>query len=330
MIVPVPWEQCADKSREIHRVLERWAPVVEQASSDEFYLDLSGTEKLYAEPLAETARKIRDAVHAATALWVSIGGGTSRLVAKLAAGAAKPTPTTPATGVHVVLPGAELAFMQRFSLADLPLVGPRFQERLQQLGWRTVPDVLPRERAELVARLGEREGTWLWERVRGIDESPVEAWSEPKSLSRDTTFPRDLETDDDLTRELLALVDVATSDLRAEGLLARTVSVRLRDADFTNRQASRTLAEPVCTDRAVFTVARELLARLRTARRVPARLVGVALSQLVRPKDELQLALLEAEAPPGVETGRDRSLAKAIDAVRNRFGPDALGRARTR
>ncbi|HTR21761.1 MAG TPA: DNA polymerase IV [Gemmatimonadales bacterium] len=330
MIVPVPWDLCVEKSRAVHAVLERWAPVVEQASSDEFYLELSGTEKLYAEPLAETARKIRAAVHEATALWVSIGGGTSKLVAKLAAGAAKPTPTTPATGVYVVPPGAELAFMQRFALADLPFVGPRFQERLQQLGWRTVTDVVPRERAELVARLGEREGEWLWERVRGIDESPVEAWSEPKSLSRDTTFPKDLESDDDLARELLALVDVATSDLRADGLVARTVSVRLRDADFTNRQASRTLAEPVCTDRAVYAVARELLARLRAARRTPARLIGVALSQLSRPKDELQLALLEAEASSGAETGRDRSLAKAIDAVRNRFGPDALGRARTR
>lgn len=334
LVVPVPWKLCGEKSREIRQVLERWAPVVEQASSDEFYLDLSGTDKLYREPLAETARRIREAVRQATALWLSIGGGTTKLIAKLAAGVAKPTPGEPAPGVHVVPPGAERAFMERFALADIPLIGPRFQERLQQLGWRTVQDVLPREKSELVARLGDREGEWLWERVRGIDASAVQAWGEPKSLSRDTTFPKDLETDDDLARELLTLVDVATSDLREEGLVARTVSVRLRDADFTNRQASRTLPEPVSTDRAVYAVARELLARLRAARRVPARLIGVALSQLARPKDAVQLALLEAESGEGVapatETGRDRSLAKAIDAVRNRFGPDALGRARTR
>ncbi len=334
LVVPVPWKLCGEKSREIRQVLERWAPVVEQASSDEFYLDLSGTDKLYREPLAETARRIREAVRQATALWLSIGGGTTKLIAKLAAGVAKPTPGEPAPGVHVVPPGAERAFMERFALADIPLVGPRFQERLQQLGWRTVQDVLPREKSELVARLGEREGEWLWERVRGIDASAVQPWGEPKSLSRDTTFPKDLETDDDLARELLTLVDVATSDLREEGLVARTVSVRLRDADFTNRQASRTLPEPVCTDRAVYAIARELLARLRAARRVPARLIGVALSQLARPKDAVQLALLEAESGGktalATETGRDRSLAKAIDAVRNRFGPDALGRARTR
>jgi DNA polymerase-4 len=120
MVVPVPWEPCAAKSREIREVLERFAPVVEQASSDEAYLDLSGTEKLYhGESLADTARRIRTAVYERTGLWVSIGGGTSKLVAKLAAGVAKPAPDAPGSGVHVVTPGEEVAFMRRFTLADL-------------------------------------------------------------------------------------------------------------------------------------------------------------------------------------------------------------------
>src|SRR5213079_197420 len=85
-VVPVPWEACARKSREIGAVLRRFTPVVEQASSDEFYLDLSGTEQLYGgEPLAATARRMRDAVMAETSLSLSIGGGTSKFVAKLAA-----------------------------------------------------------------------------------------------------------------------------------------------------------------------------------------------------------------------------------------------------
>ncbi|MGH7646165.1 MAG: DNA polymerase Y family protein, partial [Gemmatimonadales bacterium] len=87
LVVPVPWEACADKGGAIHAVLERFTPAVEQASSDEFYLDLSGTEKLYqGESLAVTARRIRAAVRAETELSVSIGGATSKLVAKLAAG----------------------------------------------------------------------------------------------------------------------------------------------------------------------------------------------------------------------------------------------------
>jgi DNA polymerase-4 len=335
-VVPVPWEACAAKGHDIRRVLARFAPIVEQASSDEFYLDLTGTETLYQdEPLERTAHRIRDAVHDAAGLWLSIGAGTSKLVAKLAAGVAKPAPPGAAggpggTGVHVVPAGDEAAFLRGFALADLPLIGPRAQQRLARLGWRAVADVQRLERGELIARLGAREGHWLWERVRGIDGAAVEAWTEPKSISRDTTFPADLDRDDDLLRELLVQVDRATSDLRAEGLTARTITVKLRDADFTTRQAGRTLSEPVITDRAVYAVARELLAKLRAARRFPARLIGVALSQLERPGAEAQLALLEAERSAGPETERDRSLARAIDAVRERFGPDALGRARTR
>ncbi|HMA43682.1 MAG TPA: DNA polymerase IV [Gemmatimonadales bacterium] len=329
-VVAVPWEACAAKGRAIREVLERFAPVVEQASSDEFYLDLSGTERLYHdETLAQTAGRIRAAVHESTALWMSIGGGTSKLVAKLAAGVAKPAPGAPGAGVHVVAPGSEVEFLAGFALADIPMIGPKAQERLARLGWHRAADVQRVDRSELARRLGEREGAWLWERVRGLDDSGVEPWSEPKSISRDNTFPADLDGDDDLLRELLIQVDRATADLRADGLVARTITVRLRDADFTTRQAGRTLPEPVFTDRAVFDVARELLAKLRAARRVPARLIGVALSQLDRPGVAAQLALLEAEQPGSAETEKDRQLARAIDAVRDKFGPDALGRART-
>ncbi len=325
-VVPVPWEACTRKSREIGAVLRRFTPVVEQASSDEFYLDLSGTEQLYdAESLAATARRMRDAVLAETSLSLSIGGGTSKLVAKLAAGLAKPRPGAAADGVHVVAPGAEADFMLQFALADIPLIGPKAQERLARFGLRTVRDVVPHDRETLVRWLGEREGAWLHERARGIDRAPVEANRETKSVSRDETFATDLDDDGALAAKLLALADRASADVREAGLIARTVTVKLRDADFTTRQASRTLADAVQSDRAVYAVARELLTRLRAARRVPARLLGVALSQLVRAGGEGQLSLLES---PGnaLETDRDRVISRVIDEVREKFGPDALGR----
>ena len=181
----------------------------------------------------------------------------------------------------------------------------------------------------LVRWLGEREGTWLYERVRGIDDGLVEPNREAKSVSRDETFATDIVQDEALEAKLLALADRAAADIREAGLLARTVTVKLRDADFTTRQASRTLPEPVQSDRAVYSVARELLARLRRARRVPARLLGVSLSQLVRPDAAAQLSLL-GPATTGVETERDRVIARVMDEVREKFGPDALGRARGR
>jgi len=330
LVVPVPWSACGKKSEEIRAVLERFAPAVERASSDEFYLDLSGTERLYAgELLAATARRIRSAALRETGLSISIGGGTSKLVAKLAAGVAKPRPGETGDGVYVVEPGAEAAFLRRFALADLPSVGPKFQERLDRLRLRTVEDVLALDRRALVARLGARAGGWLYDRVRGLDASPVEPRRDPKSISRDETFPRDLTDDEALGRVLLALVDRATTDLREAGFAARTVTVKVRDADFTTRQAGRTLAEPVRSDRVVFAVAKALLAKLRAARRVPARLLGVSLAQLVPADAAAQLSLLDDSTArsAGPETERDRVLARVIDELRDRFGPDAVTRA---
>jgi DNA polymerase IV len=330
-VVPVPWEACAQQGDRIRDVLARFTPTVERASSDEFYLDLSGTERLYhGDPLAATAGRIRHAVLAETGLSVSIGGGPSKLVAKLAAGVAKPRPGAPGDGILVVEPGAEAEFMRRFSLADLPLVGPRFQERLARLGLRSVIDVLAHERGTLTGWLGEREGAWLHDRVRGLDASPVASREIPQSLSRDETFPRDIADDAPLTAQLLRLADRATRDLRDGGLVACTVTVKLRDWDFTTRQASRTLSSPVRSDRAVYAVACELLAKLRAARRVPARLLGVSLSRLLPEDAKTQLTLFETEASATVETDRDRTIARVIDEVRERFGPDAVARGRAR
>ena len=328
-VVPVPWEACAQKSAQIGDVLAGFTPTVERASSDEFYLDLSGTERLYHdEPLATTAHRIRDAVLGETGLSVSIGGGTSKVVAKLAAGVAKPRPGTPGVGILVVEPGGEAEFMRGFSLADLPLIGPRFQERLALLGLHSVVDVLAHEQRTLVRWLGEREGMWLYHRVRGIDASAVATREIPHSLSRDETFARDIADDALLTAQLLHLADRATADLRDGGLVACTVTVKLRDWDFTTRQASRTLPAPVRSDRAVYAVACELLAKLRNARHVPARLLGVSLSRLFPEDARTQLSLFDTEPSASVETDRDRTIARVMDDVRERFGPDAVARAR--
>lgn len=329
--VPVPGKACSRTHREIRGVLDRFAPVVESASIDEWYMDLAGTEALYHdEPLAVTARRIRDAVMAETKLSVSIGGGTSKLVAKLAVERAKPKPGTGATGVHIVDPGREAEFLATFSLAELPLVGPKFQERLAKIGMKTVRDVLPYDATTLARWLGEREGQWLYERVRGIDRSEVESRGEAKSISRDETFAEDIRSDEALHHELLALVTRAASDLRADGLTARTITVRIRDFDFRTRSASRTLPRGVIADRVIHGVAKGLLAKLRAGRRVPARLLGVALSALAADPDADQLALFEATASAEEETARDRALVRAVDRLRERFGTEGIALGRTR
>lgn len=319
--VPVPRRVCGEKSRAIREVLQRFAPIVEGASIDEWYMDLAGTEGIYDhEPLATTAMRMREQVFAETALTISIGGGTTKLVAKLAVERAKPKPGTGANGVHVVAPGDEGAFLETFDLAEIPFIGPRFQERLAKFGMRRVPDVLQYDLATLVQWLGERAANWLYDRVRGIDQSAVEGHGDAQSISRDETFATDLNDDDSIGRELLALVTRAATDLRADGLTARTITVRIRDHDFKTRQASRTLDAAVISDRVILEVAHALLSKLRNARRVPARLLGVALSSLAVDASADQLTLFEMRDSRTVETDRDRILAHAVDQVRAKFG----------
>jgi len=184
-------DACAQKGREIGMVAAALHSVVEQASSDEFYLDLSGTEELYGrEPLAATARRMRDAVLAETLLTLSIGGGTSKFVAKLAAGLAKPRPGRPADGVHVVSPARRPIFMLQFALADIPLIGPRFQERLGRFGLRTVRDVVRCDRETLIGWLESERARGCHERARGVDRAQVETNREAKSVSRTRRSPR--------------------------------------------------------------------------------------------------------------------------------------------
>ena len=323
--VPVPRKACSEKHREIRAVLERHAPAVEGASIDEWYLDLGGTEALYQhEPLAVTAARIRRDVIRETGISVSFGGGPSKLIAKLAVEHAKPRPDNHANGVHVVDPGAEMEFMRRIKLAEIPLIGPRFQERLARLGMRTVPDVLQYDEATLAQWLGKREAAWLSNRVRGIDSASVEVHLDAKSISRDETFPIDIDDDAELGRELLALLTRAAADLRADGLAARTIRVKIRDWDFRTRQAGRTLDHPVIADRVMLTVAKGLLRKLRAARRVPARLLGVALSSLTADASADQLTLFEAQDTRLLETDRDRSVARVVDRVRAKFGDKGI------
>jgi DNA polymerase-4 len=327
--VPVPRGACGRKHREIRSVLERFAPVVQAASIDEWYLDLGGTEALYdGESLASTARRIRDAVRGETSLSVSIGGGTTKLVAKLAVERAKPKPGTGATGVFVVDPGGEAEFMRALALADIPGIGPKATARLAERGLRTVEDVLRLDDAALSRLVGPRDAAWLAERVRGADEAEVAERDVAKSISRDETFDADLHDDLLLDGELTELVGRAGAELRSEELSARTITVRIRDKDFTTRQASRTVDEALASDRALFAVARDLLRKLRRARRIPARLLGVALSNFTAPAPK-QLALFEAPRAP-LETPKDRELSRAVDTVRARFGRGAIAPGRKR
>lgn len=321
MVVPVPSEMVQRKHREVRAVLDEFAPIVEAASVDEFYLDLSGTEELYHhEPLADTARRIQSAVMERTGISLSIGGAAMRTLAKMAASVNKPF------GVYVVEPGDEAEFIARFELSAIPGVGPAFAEALRRRGAIRVSDLLPLDEETLVAWVGEGRGRWLWHLANGREGGGAITPRAPqKSISHERTFPQDLVKEEDIEAKLLYLVTETGASLRAEGLKARTVTVKVRYADFTDRSASRTVPEPLESDRALYAVARALLRQLRARRRGGVRLLHIGVSKLGE-GDEGEPMLF---APPeGIESDRDRRLSAATDRLRGRFGREAVLPAR--
>lgn len=323
MAVPVPGEMVQRKHKEVRAVLDEFAPVVEAASVDEFYLDLTGTEELYHhEPLADTARRIQAAVMERTGISLSIGGAAMRTLAKMAASVNKPF------GVHVVEPGDEAEFIARFELAAIPGVGPSFAEALRRRGATRVSDLLPLDEETVVAWVGEGRGRWLWNLAHGRGEtSTITPRAAQKSISHERTFPHDIADEDEIEAKLLYLVTETGASLRADGLKARTVTVKMRYADFTDRSASRTVSEPLESDRAIYAVARALLKQLRAKRRGGIRLLGVGVSKLGEGEEGNPVLF---ELPAGIESERDRRLSAATDRLRGKFGREAVLPARVR
>jgi len=315
-VVGVPRQACGQKSREIRSCLERLAPVVQAASIDEFYLDLTGTERLFGESLEVTANRIRGIVLEETHVSVSIGGATHRMIAKLASGIAKPG------GVYIVPTGQEAEFMKRLDLADIPGVGPSLVEALRKRGLVRIEDALGVQEKWLERWFGAHRGRWLHRRMRGLDSSRVDPREPRKSISSERTFFQDLKTDEDLERMLLRLCRSVTHTLRKAGLRARTITVKLRDGDFKTRSRSRTVVEPLETGGATYRIARELLAELRIQRRTPARLLGVGLTNLGSGDDPVQFGLFAEKER--LEGPRERTLDHVVDGLRERFGDGSV------
>jgi len=315
-VVGVPRRACGHKSREIRSCLEKLAPVVQAASIDEFYLDLTGTDRLFGESLEVTAHRVRKTVLEETQVSVSIGGATRRMIAKLASDVAKPG------GVHIVPTGQEAEFMKRLDLADIPGVGPSLVEALRKRGLVRIEDALGVQETWLERWFGIHRGRWLYRRMRGLDSSRVDPREPRKSISSERTFFQDLKSDEDLERMLLRLCRSVTHTLRKASLRARTITVKLRDGDFKTRSRSRTVMEPLETEGATYQIARELLADLRMQRRTPARLLGVGLTNLGSGDDPVQFGLFEEKLR--LEGHRERTLDHVVDGLRKRFGDGAV------
>jgi DNA polymerase IV len=309
VFLPVDGRKYASVSREVMAIMRRFTPLVEPISIDEAFLDVAGTEALFGEP-PEAAAAIKRAIVEEVRLTASVGVATTKLVAKIASELRKPD------GLVVVPPGEEAAFLAPLPIWRLWGVGPQTRHALEDYGVRTIGDLASLEPALLVRRFGQH-GSDLAERARGIDASPVGDGMEAKSVSHEHTFTVDTRDPEALERSLLALSEGVAGRLRAAGLKAATISVKVRDARFETVTRQRTLDEPTDLTETIWRTAVELATPEMRGKTI--RLLGVGAANFGARQ---QLALFEAS------DARQRRAVEATDLIRRRYGPKAITRAR--
>jgi DNA polymerase-4 len=309
-----------DKSHEVMAILGSISPLVEQLSIDEAFIDVAGARRLLGPP-AEIAATVRRRVLAETGLTLSVGVASTKFLAKLASDLAKPD------GVLVVDSGTEPAFLAPLPVSRLWGVGPATLAKLERMGLRTIGDVAAVDEHLLVATLGSSLGGHLHALARNDDPRAVVPERDAKSIGAEETFGADLHTVAACERELVRLTDRACARLRAAGLTARTVNVKIRFATFETRTRARTLPEATDTSTVVLGVARALLADFDVGRGV--RLLGVSLSQFdsVAAVQTVLDLTGDAASEQGRRTERRAAVERAVDEVRDRFGSRAVGPA---
>ena len=309
-------------SRRVMAIFRRFTPLVEPLSLDEAFLDVSGSVALLGTPV-EQAAEIRRLVNTEEGLGCSVGVAPNKYLAKLASEQAKPRvgERGPEAGVGVleVRPEEVEGFLEQLPVSAIWGVGPRTDERLQRLGVRTVGKLAEVPEHTLVELFGEVLGRHLWRLARGIDERPVDPEQSVKSVSHEETFPVDLISRGDLRRELVRQSDAVAGRLRAGGIAGRTVTLKVRFADFTTVTRSHTRVDPTDVAAEILETADELLAGLDPTPGV--RLLGVGVSGL-RDASVRQLRFED------LDTRTQRQAERTIDEIRKRFGKEIIGPGR--
>jgi DNA polymerase IV len=306
VFVPVDMERYVAASRQIMAILDDFSPLVEPVSVDEAFVDLTGTTSLFG-PAPDAVARCKQRIRSETGLTASAGLAPNKFIAKVASDLRKPD------GLVVVEAGGEAAFLAPLPIERLWGVGKATAKELAALGIATIGQLQRLPRATLVTRLGDH-GAGLHELAYGRDDRPVEPWTPPKSMGAETTFERDTTDRARLDTTLRSQAERVARELRAEGLAAARVTLKLRFADFRTLTRSHT-SDPTQDGLELYRRVARLLARETLAQ--PVRLIGVSASALTG-EHSGQLGLLEQSAV------RRERLARAVDRITGRFGLDAI------
>src|SRR6202521_4664559 len=297
-------EKYSEWSDRVASILAKFSPIVEMVSTDEAYLDLSGTERLHAPPLA-AADKLLRTITRQTGLPCSGGLATTRLTAKVASDQGKPR------GLVWVAPGMEARFLAPLPIRKIPGIGEVTERALRTLGIETVEQLASHSQEKLEKIFGQW-GTALYRKARGGDAYEFLIDAEPKSISHNHTFGEDTSNVAEMESMLSHLSQKACKRLREAGLSTRTLTLTIRYAGFETHTRSKTLGEPTRLDSDLFAEFQELFRVHRDLKR-KVRLLGVSLGGLTHGGE--QLDLLDAERRAKLE-----KLTSATDRLRDRFG----------
>lgn len=311
ILVPGRMKRYQEISRQAMGVLQEFSPTVEKASVDEAYLDGTGLERLFG-PIEEVGRQIKARMKEVTGLTCSVGAAPVRFLAKIASDMDKPD------GMYIIHPYEVDSFLRDLPVKKIPGVGKKLLEVLTRLGVRTCGDILKRDREFWQERLGKYGGA-LHDRARGIDPNGVVSYSGVKSCSAENTFQEDTNDRELLARWLLAQSERVGADLRKHGYKGRTVTLKVKFADFKQITRSRSLDSRTDNTTVIFETACELLGQVELRRAV--RLIGVGVSNFEG--RSRQVTLFE---PPPREQEATSELDRAVDAVRDKFGSKAVTR----
>jgi DNA polymerase-4 len=280
VVLPPRFDLYRRYSNRVMAILRQVTSELEKISIDEAYLDLSGEVDDWVQSV-EIARSLQARVREEVGLSASLGVATNKLVAKVASDFEKPE------GLTVVPPGSEADFLAPLPVRVIWGVGPVTAEKLAEMGVTTVGDLADAPERELVSRFGDH-GASMIRRARGLDHRPVSTEHERKSVSRETTFERDLRTLLDLKRHLWHLSQSVARRLERAEVVAGTISIKLRYADFETLTRQMSLDVPTSEDERIYGAALVLLEQTWEQDR-PVRLLGVGGDQLSRPTGQLPL-----------------------------------------
>jgi DNA polymerase-4 len=301
------FEAYAQHSDWVTRMIMERAPVVEKASIDEFYLDMTGMERFFGS--YQFATDLRQKIHKETGLQISFGLSVNKTVSKVATNHVKPA------GQFQVLPGEEKSFLAPMTVGKIPMIGAVTAQTLRNMGIVHV-GTLSQMPLKVLERTFGKSGVMLWERANGIDLRPVVPYSEQKSLSKEITFEQDT-TDVTLLRRILgSLTEQLAYDLRKLGQCTSCITVKLRYSNFDTH--TRQISIPAsASDHRLIPAVHELFEKLYD-RRLLIRLIGVRFSKLLQGQEQLSLFDDGARLVP---------LYGAMDNLRNRYGDFSVLRA---